>query len=372
MEKRLVRSNESDMSTKIIKIAYCLSGLDGGVGNLIINYFKQMPKSEYIVDIIAQGPSNELYMEQYKAVGFNVYLIPTKKESLFKNLSSLYKLMRSNNYDIVHANMTLTNFFPLSVAAMSGIKVRISHSHQACKHNIKSLALAYLSKIVATDYIACGTEAGKYLFGKSEFKILKNAIELEKYKFDNSIREKERELIGIKPHERLIGHIGRFTWQKNHALLIDIFEEIHKRNINVKLLLIGEGELEESIKEHVKQKGLEDFVIFCGVIPDVNCKLQAMDLFILPSLYEGLSIAAIEAQASGTPCIFSSAIGKETKVADNVKFINSSASIDEWSRICLEKLNMSKTDNSIELATAGYDISIEANKLDQYYKEIIL
>lgn len=357
---------------KKIKIGMCLSGLDGGVGNMILNYFEHMPLENYEVDIISQGEARQVYMDSYNNKGFNVYMVPSKSESIIKNFKVLYIIMKERKYDIVHAHMTLTNFFPLFVAKLCGVKVRISHSHIANKHTLKSKILSKLSKTVATEYFACSQKAGEYLFGKADFKLINNAIDLNEYKYNEDIREIERKNLDIKEEEILIGHVGRFSIEKNHKFLIEIFEKLHKKLPNSKLILIGEGSLESSIKQQIKDKHLEENVILTGTIKDVARKLQALDLFILPSLWEGLGLAAIEAQASGIKCILSDKVPKEAKLSENVKFIKLDNEVNEWVNVCIKMINKKKVNNNTQtLKDLGYDIRVEAKKLDKFYTEVL-
>ncbi len=351
-----------------IKIAHCLSGLDGGVASVILNYFDHMPLDDYEVDIISQGEPKQLYMDRYGARGFRVCMVPSKKDSLFGNFKALFALMRQRRYHIVHAHMTLTNFFPLFVALLCGTKVRISHSHLASNNTVKSRVLAFLSGMVATDSFACGEAAGKFLFGDSPFTELKNAIDLQEYRFDEETRREEREKLGIGTDERLVGHIGRFSKQKNHEFLIDIFEHLHKKMPDSRLMLIGDGELEGRVREKVCQRGLQDSVIFCGAVNDVTRKLQAMDLCLLPSLYEGLPVVAIEAQAAGLGCVLSESITHEVQLCPNVRFVSLKSGVEKWNDVCVELIGMERQDNTSQLKKAGYDIWQEAERLDAFYR----
>lgn len=354
---------------KKIKIAFFVAGLAGGVGSVILNYFDFMPLQDYEVHIITQDIKSQKYIEMYEKRGFKVIKIPSKRESIMHNISCIIKIIKNNHYDIVHSHMTLTNFFPLLIAMVFGVKIRISHSHMAETHTLKTRILAWMSKIVATDYFACGMDAGKFLFGKNRFIVLKNAIDLDKYVFDEGIRKVERKELGANSETLIIGHVGRFAKQKNHDFIIDIFEKINSINSNTMLVLIGTGELMGEIREKVSSLGLEEKVFFLGLIDDVYKKLQAFDLFLLPSLYEGLCIAAIEAQATGVSCLFSDKVSNETKKNSNVDFLPLDYSIDRWVERCYELAKIGRRDCRKLLEEEGYDIKKEALKLDQFYKE---
>lgn len=353
-----------------IKIAHCMSGLDGGVGKVIMNYMDNMPKLDYQIDVITQDLVSELYFEQYKSRDFQVHLVPSKSESLVRNLKELYSIMKKGHYDIVHAHMTLTNFFPLFIAMVCGVKVRVSHSHLAGIHTLKSRILACLSRLVATDYLACGENAGKFLYGNEKFVVINNAIDLDKFKYNPQKRIEERRRYNVSEDEKIIGHIGRFTDQKNHVFMLEVFEELHKRNRKTRLLLIGDGELMKQIKDCVERKGLGQSVIFTGSLDDVSEKLQIMDMFLLPSQHEGLCLATIEAQANGLPCLLSDRISTETKVNENVDFCSLNDDVRHWADVCVGKLMEPRVEMSMILESK-FNIKNEAQKLDRFYKDKI-
>lgn len=355
---------------KKIKIAYCVSGLAGGVCNVIMNYIKHMP-DDYEITIITQCITSEKYLSLYQQEGFKIIAIPSKSESLYKNIKCLYKELKQEKYDIVHAHMTLTNCFPLFIALLCGVKIRISHSHMACKKSLKSYFLSLLTRVTATDYFACSVDAGKYLYGDRDFIILNNAIDLDKYSPNSETRTKERIKLKVDDDEILIGHVGRFTYQKNHIQLIDIFEAYHNYNSKSKLVMIGSGEELENIKKIVSERKLNDFVIFTGIINDVYKKIQALDLFILPSHYEGLCLAAVEVQACGIPCLFSNNVALETKINNNVFFFSLDDGIDNIIKKIDKTCKEEKIVDRETFKNRGFDIKTEAKKLDIYYKERI-
>ena len=254
-----------------------------------------------------------------------------KYQKLPQYLKSLEDLFRKNQYRIVHSNVNTLSVFPLYAAKKAGVPVRISHSHSTSnarewKRNIIKNILRPFSKRYATDYFACSELAGRYLFGNKTFdqgkvKIIHNAIDLDKFKFDPEARKKLRKELDIDEKTIVIGHVGRFVKQKNHDFLIDVFNEYHAKTPDSKLLLIGTGPLEEKIKAKVKKLNLENSVLFLGQRNDTNKLYSVMDVFCLPSLYEGLPVVGVEAQAAGLLCIVSNKVSKETKVTENFIFL---------------------------------------------------
>lgn len=229
------------------------------------------------------------------------------------------------------------------------------------------------SKVFANRYFCCSELAGSWLFGNKTYNqgkvyLLNNAIDVDKFKYDEKIRKSKRKELKIKDKDLVIGHIGRFVQQKNHSFLIDIFNEVHKQNKNTILLLAGEGPLKEEIENKVKELGLEKNVMFLGQRNDANELYQAMDIFLLPSLYEGLPVVGVEAQAAGLPCFFSTDMTKETKVLQTTKFIPLTHTSQYWGKEILKQLNSStRGDTEKEITKNDFNIKVEATKLEQQY-----
>lgn len=350
-----------------IKIAVFLHGLSGGAGQVVINYFSHMKeRSKYEIDIVTLYVETEQLKQKYENNGMKVIQIPSKKESILKNMLAMYRIFKSKKYDIVYGHMTLTNCFPFFVAKLCGVNVRISHSHLVTTQNIPNKLLAKATQILSTEYLACGVDAGKSLYGKKKFKVFNNAIDLKQFKFDEAKRQSIRQSNGIEEDDFVIGHIGRFDPQKNHRQLIKIFKAVVEKTEDAKLLLIGEGELFKEISYLVKEYGLEKKVIFTGGVSNVADYIQAMDVFVLPSLYEGLCLAAIEVQGNGVPCVFSNTVSPETKKLKNVSFVKLDEDPKCWAKEILRMKEVVRDNKSIEiLKKHGYDIDIEAQKLDK-------
>lgn len=277
--------------------------------------------------------------------------------------------MRENKYDIVHSHMDAAGYFLLKEAKKAGIPVCISHSHNTANKrkndsNIKDLiykiihgyAINRLPKVTDAR-IACSTEAGNWLFNGSTFTVLNNAIDIKKYAYDSSKREKIRQNLGFKD-EMVIGHVGRFAVQKNHEFLIDIFSGLLNRFVDAKLVLVGTGELLNSIKQKVSSLGIEKNVLFLGVRNDVDDLMQGFDVFLLPSLHEGLPVVGIEAQASGLPCVISSTVSSEVKLSDNTRFVSLDAPVSEWCNSIEDVYNRGvDREQGVDIVkNAGFDI----------------
>lgn len=351
--------------------------LGGGVEAVVMNYYRHLDRNKIQFDFICDSDSTNIPYEEIEALGGKVIIIPPYQK-INKYIKELTKVLKENKYKIVHSHLNTLSVFPLYCAKKAKVPVRIAHSHSTTnkkewKKNIMKQALKPFSKVFATDYFCCSELAGRWLFGnrtynKGKVYLLNNAIDLDKYKFDEKIRNKKRKELGISDDTFVIGHIGRFVAQKNHTFLIDIFNEVYKQNKNTLLLLAGQGPLELEIKNKVNNLGLTNNVIFLGQRSDANELYQAFDTFLLPSLYEGLPVVGVEAQASGLLCVLSDAMTKETKVLESTLFISLNDNQKKWAQEILNNIKVYKRGNtSIEITLNGFSIKEATNKLEKKY-----
>lgn len=370
------------MNKKPIRVAHIIGKwLGGGVEAVVMNYYRHIDHSKIQFDFICDEDSVNIPYEEIEKLGGKVILIPPYQK-IFKYQKELRKVLKDGEYKIVHSHINTLSVFPLYAAKRVGVPVRIAHSHSTTnkkewKKNLLKQILRPFSKKYATDYMCCSELAGRWLFGDKAYDegkvyLLNNAIDLDKFKYDEKIRNNKRKELGINEDTLVIGHIGRFVAQKNHTFLIDIFNEIHKKNKDSLLMLVGQGPLMNEIQAKVNNLGLKDSVIFLGQRSDVNELYQAMDVFILPSLYEGLPVVGVEAQASGNLCYLSTDMTKETKVLDSTKFMSLSNSAEEWANAILKDArNYKKHDTKEEVSKYGFNIEKEAEKLEKKYYEYL-
>lgn len=351
--------------------------IGGGVEAVTINYYRNIDKNKVQLDFICDEDSTNIPYEEIEKMGGKVIIIPSYSKP-FKYHKALKRVLKEGNYKIIHSNINTLSVFSLFAAKCAGVPVRIAHSHSTSnkkekKKNLMKQVLRPFSKVFATDYMCCSELAGRWLFGNKEYDkgnvyLLNNAIDLDKFKYNESLRKKKRNELGIKDDTLVIGHIGRFVAQKNHDFLIDIFNEIHKKNNNSILLLAGQGPLMEDIKNKVKELNLDDNVKFLGQRNDANELYQAFDVFLLPSLYEGLPVVGVEAQAAGLLCYLSDDMTKETKVLDITKFMSLNNTPEEWADNILDDVKKYKRiDTSKEMTAKNFNIKEEAKKLEEYY-----
>ena len=344
----------------------------GGVENVIMNYLRHFDRGEIVPDIMFKGDAFQ-YENEIEEMGGKVFYMPSYLPNVWKYRKKLDSVFTNTSYDAVWCNFSgLTNVDVLKKAKEYNVPVRIAHSHVTKLSWSSTFAkyivipLHYLNKSrvckYATNYWCCSYSAGKFMFPKivwDRLVYVKNAIDLDKYGFDFNIRSAVRGMYGIND-ELVIGHIGRYTIAKNQKFLLDIFKEILAIIPNSKLLLVAEGELEDEIKSYAKELDVEESIIFAGRIDDVATYYSAMDVFLLPSLFEGLGMTLIEAQMAGTPCLASTNVPNEAKVTEGVKFLNLELGASEWAK---EAINLSKSrinNPKDDVILAGYDISNEA------------
>ena len=352
----------------------------GGIQQFLLENIRYMDKETLQIDVVTLDDGTTYPLEQQiQEAGATYYKLkgiwirsPFDYLKYAKALNQFFK--ENNDYDVVHMNGSSKNFLLLKYAKKYKVPIRIVHSHNIdfqTKNPIKKLVGNMFKrplKAYATDYFACSKLAGNWLFGEnSKVTVIPNGIQYKKFQFRQDIREQLRKEFGFSDTDIVVGNVGRFTTQKNHEFLIEIFYEIVKMNDNAKLLLVGIGEKEDEIKEKVKQLGLENKVVFAGFRKDVANIMNAMDVFLLPSLYEGLPVVGVEAQASGLPCFMSKdVITEEVNITGNVTFLCLQDSPKQWAETILEH-DLSRKDTYQALKEKGYFIEDTARELGEYY-----
>lgn len=367
----------------MIRVLHSVSNMDrAGLETMLMNYYRHIDRELIQFDFLANKPKPGAYEDEVKELGGKIFVSPGFNPlKLSKYRAFMRKLFQENkDIQIVHAHNGALAYYALREAQRNGIPHRIAHSHNSkinldLKWPIKQYCKSHM-KNAATDFWGCGELAIEFYFGKSiiekgNYTLIKNAIEEERFIYNETIRKELRKKYHVED-KFVVGHVGRFMYQKNHSFLIDIFYEIHKRNNNAVLLLIGEGELEEKIREKVVKLGLEESVIFTGSIPNVNEMYQMMDVFLLPSLYEGLPVVGVEAQASGVCSVFSDTITREIELTDISHFIPLTDSPEKWAdKILAIASAYERKNRKKEIVDAGYSIHTEAKKMQDMYLEMV-
>ena len=362
-----------------IRILHMIGGLDlGGSQAFVMNIYRNINRDLVQFDFILDHPSERYLEDEIKSLGGKIFELPAfnGKNALVVKREWKKFLDAHSEYKVLHSHIRSYASLYIPIAKRKGLKT-IIHSHSTSNgHGFSSLAKAILQyplRYQADYFFACSPEAGEWLFGKricktDKFKVLKNAIDIKKFTYSDSKRSKVRQELGINQDEVVIGFIGRVTEPKNPLFIIDIFYELTKINNNIKLLFVGDGNLLQTVKSRAKTVGVENKIIFAGTRNDANILLSAMDLFLFPSLWEGLGISLIEAQASGIKCICSERIPNSAIITDLVDVANLDNDAHFWAdKISHINLKYARNDTSKIIADAGYDINRTTNYLEAFY-----
>lgn len=350
----------------------------GGTETIALNYYKNLNHNAISMDFLFYGDSLPRFDEALRENGDCVINVVDYTQNLIGSIKGIRAAVKKGNYDIVHAQLNALNFFPLLGAYLGGAKIRIAASHSTAnlkyefKKSIVKCLIRPTSGLLATNYAACSEYAGKWCFGKralesGQIKIIHNAIDLDKFVYSDCTRKKVRDENGWS-NKFVIGHAGRFTEQKNHKFMLNIFLEVKKKCPNAMLVFVGDGHLMEAIQEKAKEMGIIDSVQFLGVRFDVNELLQGMDVFLFPSLYEGLGNVITEAQAVGLRCVVSDAVPREVKLTELVDYVPLSENPDVWAEPIMRcSDDYERKSRHEDLVNAGYEIKSAARDLENYY-----
>lgn len=353
----------------------------GGIEVLLMNLYRHIDREQLQFDFMVHRPTKGLYEDEITSMGGKIYHTPAFNPFKMKSYKDGIEkvLIDHPEYKVFHCHTEL-NLWPLKYATKLGVPVRVAHSHNAKSTvDLKYFFFLYEKMFIkkyCTDMFMCSKPAGEWSYGKKavaegRVKYLNGIVETNKFKYNEQVRREMREELNVGD-KIVIGHIGRFMKQKNHMFLLEIFKEIHSMNPNTVLVLCGNGILEDNIKTKAKELGIENDVIYTGVKDYVNvetCRLyQAFDLFLFPSLWEGLPLSGIEAQTSGLPLVMSDVIAKQTIVTENVTQVSLSKSTEEWAKICLDILSkFERKDCQKQVVDAGFDVINTANFLQDFY-----
>ncbi len=358
---------------------------NSGVYTLVKNVISHSPDNISIDIACLEEFENEENIKSIEKFGGHVFYSGYKGNKCLKQLCIYRKiksLVRNKQYDAVHIHSDVANKLLVSglAAKNAGCKNVIFHSHAAGvdgNHRVLKKIFHRFSRIflpfLGTKFVACSDLAAAWMYPyikNDRIVIINNGIDLDKFRFNEKIRQEERKKLGIS-NELLIGHVGRFAYQKNHEYIVKIAEEAKKQELNVKFLFVGTGPKFDEIRYKVEEKQLQDMIIFYGISSSVQNLFQAMDVFILPSHFEGLPIVGVEAQASGLPALFSDQITKETKLIENVEFIGiEETDITKWINSIKKLSTFVRKDTYNELRAKRFGIQDTVNQFLQLYREI--
>lgn len=358
----------------MIRVAQVMGYMDGGgVEQVVMNYYRHIDRSRVQFDFLVCEGSGMVPREEIESMGGRVFMVPPYNQ-LPRYMRETELLFREERWPIVHSHVNALSVFPLRAAKRAGVPVRIAHSHstagkgETAKNAVKSV-LKRFSNVYPTHRMACSRYAGEWLFGKgADFEVVYNAIDLSRFLFDAEARAQARADLGLVGGQLAVGHVGRFMPQKNHRFLIEAFAGLARLRPDAVLLLAGSGEAEALVEGWAAGRGVSDRVRFLGQRGDVGRLYQAFDAFCLPSLYEGLCLVGVEAQAAGLPCFLSDRITREVDVTGTVRFLP----IDDshvWAEAFAEVEPGARIDVRREVFE-NYDIYCAAERLAARYSEL--
>jgi len=361
---------------KILHVA--IMNTRGGVASFIMNYYRRIDREKIHFDFLTCCLTKDNYSEEIKQMGGRIHNAPDYKKHLFKYICYVHNVIKNENYDIIHCHELLLSAISLFFAKRKGIKVRIIHSHNNNIFSLWKRLLIYLFRnfwfFLATDFFACSTSAALFLFGsRYKFHIFNNAIDPERFVFNNTTRKSIRNALCLPENAFVIGYVARFVKEKNHLFLIDIFMNILQKNDDAYLLLVGDGILQDKVKNYAEDLNISKNVLFYGISENVYELYSVMDVYVFPSLFEGLPVTGIEAQCAGLPVVASLNIPKTMQVSSLVKWLDLKSGPEKWAEKVLEYSTSRERKNMCEIITQnGYNIKNECRRLEKIYNEIYI
>lgn len=367
----------------MLRILHVVNKMDrGGIETLLMSIYRNIDRNKIQFDFLVSKNDEGEYDKEILRLGGKIYRVRSRREGFLKNKSDLNQFFRENNYQIVHMHVSsMTNIQSIRSAKKNKVSTRIIHCHntQGPKGLIHEFMHRYNRLMIdryCTDKFACSVDAAIWGYGKKktnngEVNIFNNAINTTQFIYNDETRKEKRKELGVEDRF-VIGHVGRFVEQKNHGFIIKIFNELIKIEKKAKLLLVGVGRLEEDVKKQIEVLGIEKSVLMLGSRSDVNELMQAMDVFLFPSLFEGLGIVAIEAQAADLHVFASDVVPKEANITERFH----SLSLDDDPRVWAEEIlrftqRENRVDRTDDIVMNNYDIKANTEWITKYYLDCV-
>ncbi len=359
----------------MIRVLQVVNSADrGGAETMVMNLYRCINRDQVQFDFTNHTLNKAAYDDEIESLGGRILYLPKLKGyNYFKYVNAWRKLFENHpEYNIIHIHNYNIAGIVARIAKKQGVKIIIVHSHST-RLNLsifKRVVFKFFHRALlknTSERFACGQKAGEFLFGKRSFTILPNAIDTKKFLYNESNRKRLRNGLGIEDHIKIYGHVGSFRIPKNHSFLIDIYSRIHRYDKNSRLLLIGSGELLEDMKKKVNKLGLSDAVLFLGQQSNVNEWLSAFDVFLMPSLWEGLPVSVVEAQCAGLPCVISDIIDRGVDVTGAVKYISLNLPEDYWAREIISVKQFDRVILGKMVEDSGYNICSTVVWLHNFY-----
>lgn len=334
----------------------------GGAETFLMKIYRTIDRKKYQMDFCVAKKEKNFYEDEILRLGGKLYRITPKTKNPLKNFHDIKKIVKKNNYkSVLRVSQHSLSSLELLAAKFGGANKLVFRSSNSNSGGSKFNMMIHFifrpfANLISNVKIAPSKEAGDFMFGEANYLIVNNGLDLNEYRFSVEKRKKYRKEFNVRENTMVVGHVGRFNYQKNHKFLIEIFEKYHKINDNSELWLFGKGELEQEIKQIVNEKKLTKYVKFLGVREDINYIYSAMDCYIFPSIFEGMPNTVIEAQTSGLPCVVSDAITKDCGITEYVSFVSNDQSAERWSDIVKKNSIIERENSFVSLKKNQYGI----------------
>lgn len=355
----------------MIRVLQCVNNMHrAGLETMLMNYYRNLDREKIQFDFLVHRQERSDYDDEIECMGGHIYraprLYPQNYPAYFAYMKQFFR--EHPEYKIVHSHIDAMSYLPLLAAKKANVPVRIAHSHSSSidrdsKYWVKQ-GFRMLLPRVATHLFSCGEIAGQFLFRGKAYQIIPNAIDASQFLFNSEIRDGRRRELNLDG-KYVVGHVGRFSYPKNHEFLVDIFVQIYEKEKKAVLMLVGTGEKEEKIREYVQAQGLSDAVMFMGNRSDVNELYQVMDVFVMPSLFEGVPLVGVEAQFSGLPCVFSDKVPGEVMFTEKCEFVDLNQSAERFADVVLAQRNKERDSGTAFCTT--YDVRHACRLLEESY-----
>lgn len=351
----------------------------GGAEAMIMNLYRNIDRTKVQFDFVENEGETAAFDEEILSLGGRIYRCPRyrgKNHFAYTKWWHAFFGSHRGEYPVVHGHIGSTAAIYLAIAKKYGAYA-IAHSHNAGEGSLMYRLFAYPTRYIADHFFACSADAGLSRYGKhigsdtAHCQVLNNAIDTREFVYNPDTRQQMRNRLQITDDCLVIGHVGRFAEVKNHLFLIDVFRQIHNRNANSVLLLVGDGDLRPQIEAAIAEKRLENAVIMTGIQSNTWDYYQTMDVFLMPSLYEGLPVSMVEAQTAGLPCCVSTGVPRESAITDLVQFRSLEDSPEQWADWVLACADLPRENMADQMVKAGFDISQTSQWLQNYYLEVV-
>ena len=353
----------------------------GGMERVVMNYFNNIDHNQYQFDIIAHKIEDDAYAKQIEEAGGKVYALdPVSLKSIKRNEERFQKILDEGHYNAVHCHMANAAFLYLKIAKMNGIPLRILHSHQdhyadTKLHALRNIPLVAFGKRYANYRVACSQTSGKFLFGSQDYTVIKNGIDFRDFHFDLESRKRYREKLHLNNDELLLGQIGRLVPQKNPLFSIRVLYELQKRHSNARLIFAGDGSLRLDAEQLAKNLNISDKIDFLGNQDDVTELYNALDVLLMPSLYEGVSLSLVESQATGLLSLASDTITDEAFASSYAIPLSLNDGPQGWAQAVLEEMQSGASHNRskgiAQLRQNGYDAKECTERIEAVYASLL-